>query len=426
MSGDCVSSEELEEVVAAGSDVAQAGPVVDELPATEMRAPASESGEASEEAAEVASEPDSHGDSTPDAGQVAAPAGPRQGEMPFAMVEGKAFTDLPSDLYIPPDALEVILEAFEGPLDLLLYLIRRQNLDILEINVADITRQYMAYVEMMTSMRFELAAEYLVMAAMLAEIKSRMLLPRPPEAEEEEGEDPRAALIRRLQEYERFKTAAEDMDELPRVGRDIHQASASGPDRKLTRPEPEVDLKEVLVALADVLRRADMFESHQVEKEKLSTRERMTQVLDKIKHRQFVPFVSLFRAEEGRLGVVVTFLAVMELVKESLLELVQNDAFGPIHVRARGEVSEAPEEVGEGESGEVEPFRHTDDTSDTEDAVTGAAVTGANEMRVTHGDELAQESEMSPSGGEFAAGREDEQEISTGLPLRTAPESSEE
>ncbi len=265
-------------------------------------------------------------------------AGPRQGEMPFAMVAGKAFTDLPSDLYIPPDALEVILEAFEGPLDLLLYLIRRQNLDILEINVADITRQYMSYVEMMTAMRFELAAEYLVMAAMLAEIKSRMLLPRPPEAEEEEGEDPRAALIRRLQEYERFKTAAEDMDELPRMGRDTHQASAAGPDRKLTRPEPEVDLKEVLLALSEVLRRADMFESHQVEREKLSTRERMTQVLDKIRHRQFVPFVALFRAEEGRLGVVVTFLAVMELVKESLVELVQNEAFGAIHVRSRGEV----------------------------------------------------------------------------------------
>ncbi|GAB2517173.1 hypothetical protein GCM10008940_19630 [Microbulbifer agarilyticus] len=292
---------------------------------------------AAEPSAEVSEEPSEAQDS------VAPDAGPRQGEMPFAMVEGKAFTDLPSDLYIPPDALEVILEAFEGPLDLLLYLIRRQNLDILEINVAEITRQYMGYVEMMSSIRFELAAEYLVMAAMLAEIKSRMLLPRPPEAEEEEGEDPRAALIRRLQEYERFKTAAEDIDELPRVGRDIHQASAGAPDRKLTRPEPEVDLKEVLVALADVLRRADMFESHQVEKEKLSTRERMTQVLDSIKHRQFVPFVNLFRVEEGRLGVVVTFLAVMELVKESLVELVQNESFGPIHVRARGEAADGTE-----------------------------------------------------------------------------------
>ncbi|WP_444911267.1 segregation and condensation protein A [Microbulbifer sp. PAAF003] len=267
-------------------------------------------------------------------------------DFPLALVQGEIFNDLPQDLFIPPDALEVVLEAFEGPLDLLLYLIRRQNLDILEINVSDITHQYMAYVEMMTAIRFDLAAEYLVMAAMLAEIKSRMLLPRPPEAEEEEGEDPRAALIRRLQEYERFKTAAEDLDEIPRVGRDVHQANAEAPDRSITRPDPEIDLKEVLVALADVLRRADMFESHQVEREKLSTRERMTQVLDKIRHGQFVPFVSLFTVEEGRLGVVVTFLAVMELVKESLVELVQNEAFGPIHVRARAATHSSESEDG--------------------------------------------------------------------------------
>ncbi len=294
--------------------------------------------------AQVLAEVAAAGDAGPEtAGKSASAEPPRQGEMPFAVVQGQAFTELPADLYIPPDALEVILEAFEGPLDLLLYLIRRQNLDILEINVADITRQYMVYVEMMTAMRFELAAEYLVMAAMLAEIKSRMLLPRPPQEEEEEGEDPRAALIRRLQEYERFKSAAEDLDEIPRMGRDIHQAAAQGPDRNLTRPDPDVDLKEVLVALADVLRRADMFESHQVEREKLSTRERMTQVLDRIRHRQFVPFVSLFTVQEGRLGVVVTFLAVMELVKESLVELVQNEAFGPIHVRAAGQEPEAAE-----------------------------------------------------------------------------------
>jgi len=187
---------------------------------------------------------------------------------------------------------------------------------------------------------------------MLAEIKSRMLLPRPPEAEEEEGEDPRAALIRRLQEYERFKTAAEDIDEIPRIGRDVHQASAQGPDRNSTRPDPDVDLKEVLVALAEVLRRADMFESHQVEREKLSTRERMTQVLDRIRHRQFVPFVSLFSVDEGRLGVVVTFLAVMELVKESLVDLVQNEAFGPIHVRAAGLGDSADEDADSGENGD--------------------------------------------------------------------------
>ena len=259
---------------------------------------------------------------------------PQQEEMPFAVVQGKELTVLPKDLYIPPDALEVILEAFEGPLDLLLYLIRRQNLDILEINVAEITRQYMGYIEMMTTIQLELAAEYLVMAAMLAEIKSRMLLPRQPVDEEDEG-DPRAELIRRLQEYERFKNAAEDVDEMPRLGRDIHQASAEAPDREQQRPHPEVDMREILTALADVLRRAEMFESHQIELEKLSTRERMTQVLDRIRGQQFVPFVSLFKEAEGRLGVVVTFLAIMELIKESLVEIVQSESFGPIHVKAR-------------------------------------------------------------------------------------------
>ena len=259
---------------------------------------------------------------------------PQQEEMPFAVVQGKELTVLPKDLYIPPDALEVILEAFEGPLDLLLYLIRRQNLDILEINVAEITRQYMGYIELMTTIQLELAAEYLVMAAMLAEIKSRMLLPRQPVNEEDEG-DPRAELIRRLQEYERFKNAAEDVDEMPRLGRDIHQASAEAPDREQQRPHPEVDMREILTALADVLRRAEMFESHQIELEKLSTRERMTQVLDRIRGQQFVPFVSLFKEDEGRLGVVVTFLAIMELIKESLVEIVQSESFGPIHVKAR-------------------------------------------------------------------------------------------
>ncbi|ACR13907.1 segregation and condensation protein A [Teredinibacter turnerae] len=262
---------------------------------------------------------------------------PEQEEMPFAIVQGKAFTQIPKDLYIPPDALEVFLEAFEGPLDLLLYLIRRQNLDILEIDVSEITQQYVTYVEMMEAMQFELAAEYLVMAAMLAEIKSRMLLPRSSEGDEEEEDDPRANLIRRLQEYERFKQAAEDIDSLPRLHRDTHIAKAQGPDRNLTRPDPDVDLKEILVALAEVLRRADMFESHHVEKEKLSTRERMTQVLDKLSGQQFVPFVSLFSVSEGRLGVVVTFLAVMELIKESLVEIVQTESFGPIHVKARSE-----------------------------------------------------------------------------------------
>ncbi len=277
----------------------------------------------------------SEGDAKP-IGASADPA-PAQAEMPFALVNGEAFTELPKDLYIPPDALEVFLESFEGPLDLLLYLIRRQNLDILEIDVSTITKQYVTYVEMMEAMQFELAAEYLVMAAMLAEIKSRMLLPRPPIEEGEEDEDPRATLIRRLQEYERFKQAAEDIDELPRLHRDIHVGRASAPDRNITRPEPEVDMKEILLALSEVLRRADMFESHQVEREKLSTRERMSQVLDKLSGQQFMPFIQLFTVEEGRLGVVVTFLAVLELVKESLVELVQTEAFGSIHVKARSE-----------------------------------------------------------------------------------------
>jgi segregation and condensation protein A len=264
-------------------------------------------------------------------------AGPAlQGEMPFAMVMGQAVTEFPKDLYIPPQALEVFLEAFEGPLDLLLYLIKRQNLDILEIDVSQITEQYMEYVELMDAMQFELAAEYLLMAAMLAEIKSRMLLPRASELEDDE-EDPRAQLLRRLQEYERFKKAAEDIEELPRVERDTWIGSANPPELNRTRPDPEVDLRELMVALGEVMRRADMFASHHIQQEALSTRERMSEVLERLAGQQFVPFVSLFRVSEGRLGVVVTFLALMELIKEALVEIVQTEIFGPIHVKARSE-----------------------------------------------------------------------------------------
>ncbi|MGS2717611.1 segregation and condensation protein A [Eionea flava] len=299
---------------------------------------------ATDSAPESAAQPESTQDSSVTVGeptdtatsQSSSAEKPEQDEMPFALVNGEAYTDVPKDLYIPPDALEVILEAFEGPLDLLLYLIRRQNLDILEVNVSDITHQYVAYVEMMSNLQFELAAEYLVMAAMLAEIKSRMLLPRNQEEEEDEGNDPRAALIRRLQEYERFKSAAEDIEEMPRLYRDVHQASADAPDRNLTRPDPEVDFKEILLALSEVLRRADMFESHQVEMERMSTRERMTQVLERLsEEKTFVPFVSLFSVAEGRLGVIVTFMAIMELIKESLVDIVQNESFGAIHVKAK-------------------------------------------------------------------------------------------
>ncbi len=265
---------------------------------------------------------------------------PRQGEMPFAVVRGQAVTELPSDLYIPPRALEVFLEAFEGPLDLLLYLIRRQNLDILDIDVAEITEQYMQYVELMDAMQFELAGEYLLMAAVLAEIKSRMLLPRA-EPEGEEEEDPRARLIRRLQEYERFKKAAKDMEALPRVERDLFPASANPPALERARQDPAVDLRELLVVFAQVLRRARMYERHQVQREALSTRERMSHVLSALRGRRFVPFVSLFRLEEGRLGVVVTFLALMELIRESLVDIVQAESYGPIHVKARVECATA-------------------------------------------------------------------------------------
>jgi len=257
-------------------------------------------------------------------------------QLQLALVYGEALTEMPVDLYIPPDALEVFLEAFEGPLDLLLYLIRKQNVDILDIPVAEITRQYMSYVELMKNVRLELAAEYLVMAAMLAEIKSRMLLPRSAEVEEEEG-DPRAELIRRLQQYERFKAAAEGIDTLPRVGRDILVPRLEAPQAKARKLLPDVALEEILLSMAEVMRRNDLFESHQITREVLSTRERMSEVLERLKGGAFVPFVELFTVEEGKLGVVVTFMAILELVKESLIELGQNEPFAPIHVRARAE-----------------------------------------------------------------------------------------
>jgi segregation and condensation protein A len=259
---------------------------------------------------------------------------PTQDEMPFAVVQGEPQFIIPKDLYIPPEALEVFLDAFEGPLDLLLYLIKRQNLDILDIPIADITAQYVEYVELMREINLELAADYLVMAAMLAEIKSRMLLPRSSEDEENE-DDPRAELIRRLQEYERYKQAAEDIDSLPRLERDVFQSTADFPDRKIERKDPDIDLKELLFALKEVMHRADMFSSHHVEREALSLRERMSIVLDKINGDTFTPFTELFDFEEGRDGVVVTFMAILELLKQSLLEIVQAEAFAPIHVKSK-------------------------------------------------------------------------------------------
>ena len=279
-------------------------------------------------------------DNAPQAEQEAsAPQEPQQTEMVLAIVQGNPVLSMPQDLYIPPDALEVFLEAFEGPLDLLLYLIKRQNLDILDIPLAEITRQYMEYIELMSELRLELAAEYLVMAAMLAEIKSRMLLPRPVSEEEDEG-DPRAELVRRLQEYERYKKAAEDLNELPQVGRDVFPTVIKMPDVKTEKPQPNVDIKDLLFALKDVIQRAEMSSHHKIHFETLSVRERMSKVLSSVKADNFTPFTDLFTIDEGRMGVVVTLLAVLELVKESLIELVQSEVYGPIYVKAPSHVNE--------------------------------------------------------------------------------------
>ncbi|MFT7267135.1 MAG: segregation and condensation protein A [Porticoccus sp.] len=259
-------------------------------------------------------------------------ASPQDKDASCAVMMGAKITTLPKNLYIPPNALEVFLEAFEGPLDLLLYMIKRQNLNILEINVAEITHQYMTYIDLMEAMQLELVAEYLLMAAMLAEIKSRMLLPRQEIVEEE---DPRSVLIRRLQEYERFKQAAEDIDSLPRLGRDIFTASAQEPDLKKVRPYPEVSIQELLVELSNVFLRVDMNESHKIDLEKISTRERMSRVLSMLNGENFVSFVNLFDLDDGRIGVVVTFLAIMELIKESLIEIVQSESYAPIYIRAQ-------------------------------------------------------------------------------------------
>ena len=274
---------------------------------------------------------------------VAETGGPTQGEMPFAVVEGEPITELPRDLYIPPYALEVFLEAFEGPLDLLLYLIRRQNLDILDIPIAEISRQYVQYIELMKEIHFELAGEYLVMAATLAEIKSRMLLPRSAEGDEEE-DDPRAELVRRLQEYERFKKAAVDIDALERLERDVLQASAEVGERPVVTKLPDITLKELLIVFKDALERSTMFAHHHVRREPLSVRERMSAILVTLQLERYVDFQRLFDPNEGRIGVTVTFLAILELVKESLIDIVQAEAFGPIHIRA-SQVAPNPDEI---------------------------------------------------------------------------------
>ncbi len=266
-----------------------------------------------------------------------------QAELPFAVVKGEPMTVPPEDLFIPPDALEIFLDAFEGPLDLLLYLIKRQNLDILALPIAQITQQYMEYIELMKELRLELAAEYLVMAAMLAEIKSRMLLPRP--VEEDDEDDPRAELIRRLQEYERFKKAAEDINELPRLYRDIYGVSVIQSEYEFERPQPKVGVKDVVLAFQEVMQRAQMFASHHIQREPLSVRERMSKILSMLNVDDFMEFCSFFTPEEGRSGAIVTFLALLELIKEHVIELVQSEPFAPIYVKpaVKGPIDEEVE-----------------------------------------------------------------------------------
>lgn len=252
-------------------------------------------------------------------------------EPTLVKVKGQALLDLPKDLYIPPDAMKVFLDAFEGPLDLLLYLIRKENIDILDIPVAAVTQQYMEYIDIMKEISLELAAEYLVMAAILAEIKSRMLLPRQSDAEQTE-EDPRAELVRRLQEYERFKQAALDLDKLPRLERDMYAVHADSSLIETTRPLPNVGLPDLLNALMDVLKRAELNVSHHIALETLSVREKMSHILSSIQNKERTLFSQLFNIEEGRLGIVVTFLAMLELLKQSMIEFIQAEPFSPIYL----------------------------------------------------------------------------------------------
>ena len=251
-------------------------------------------------------------------------------------VAGQPYEALPEDLYIPPDALRVFLEAFEGPLDLLLYLIRRQNLDILDIPVFRITQQYLAYIELMEEMAIELAGEYLLMAAMLAEIKSRMLLPRTVEQDPEDEGDPRAELVRRLAEYEQFKAAAQALDELPRHGRDTTSLAVALPSIAIETPRPAADIGMLLGALHDVLARADLTTEHVVERETLTVREHMTQMLERLGRHGEAVFSDLVTTSEGRLGVVVSFLAILELAREALITLEQDRAYAPLTLRLAG------------------------------------------------------------------------------------------
>jgi segregation and condensation protein A len=275
-------------------------------------------------------------ETTAGAGESDEASGEENGAARRAIVRGEILTEWPQDLFIPPDALEVILESFQGPLDLLLYLIRKNNLDILDIPVAEITRQYVEYIELMRLMRLDLAAEYLVMAAVLAEIKSRMLIPRP-RGEDDDEEDPRAALVRRLQEYERFREAAVQIDERPREERDLFVVRARFDDPAPPVPEVQVTLEQVLDAYRDAMLAANRNQHWVVGRETLSVRERMTQILDKLNERRYLRLEDLFSPAEGRMGLVVSFVAVLELSRDRMLRVVQNEPFAPIHIQAVGE-----------------------------------------------------------------------------------------
>lgn len=258
-------------------------------------------------------------------------AGQQTELLPLAVVRGEPLLELPFDLYIPPDALEVFLEAFEGPLDLLLYLIRKQNLDVVDIPIAEITRQYVSYVELMKTFRLELAADYLVMAAMLAEIKSRLLLPRSSTHDATE-DDPRAELVRRLQEYEQIKQAAEVLDVMPQIGRDIFLVSADAPVTPLPKILAHIELTDLLAAMQDVLKRCQLRTHHQVRFEAISIRERMSAILARLTDTPLLLFSDCFTINEGRLGVVVSFIAILELLKQSLIKIDQREAFAPIYI----------------------------------------------------------------------------------------------
>jgi len=242
-------------------------------------------------------------------------------------------TELPMDLYIPPDALLVFLDAFEGPLDLLLYIIKKHNMDILDIPIAEITKQYMKYVDVMRELRLELAGEYLVMAATLAEIKSRMLLPKT-ESSEEDVNDPRADLIKRLQEYERFKAAAEQIDQVPRLERDIFLLQATATNLEQAKPLPDVGLHELLSVMKQLLQQADLQENHHIQQESLSIREKMTSILEKIQQYSFIDFSQCFTLKEGRRGVVACFIAILELLKQGMIDIIQHSIFAPIYIKA--------------------------------------------------------------------------------------------